>query len=54
MKNGLAMWYKWQKGCESYEAYQTTAKTNNIGFWADYNKGNFILPDEYKRLQNAV
>ena len=54
VKEGLAMWYKWQAGCEIFESYQLEAMNKNLGFWPDYKKGTFLLPNEYKKLQNAA
>ncbi len=54
IKEGLAMWYKWQAGCGAYEQLEINAKNANLGFWPDYKKGTFLLPNEYKRQQNAV
>ena len=54
IKEGLAMWYKWQAGCESFEKLETNAKNANLGFWPDYKKGIFLLPNEYKKQQATV
>jgi len=54
IKEGLGMWYKWQAGCESYQAMEANAKNANLGFWPDYLKGTFLLPNEYKKQQSLV
>ena len=54
IKEGLAIWYKWQAGCEAFESMEIAARNNNLGFWPDYKSGIFLLPNEYKRLQNSV
>ena len=33
IKEGLGMWYKWQAGCESYQAMETNAKNATLGFY---------------------
>ena len=54
IKEGLGMWYKWQAGCESYQVMETSAKNASLGFWPEYFKGHFLLPNEYKKQQSLV
>ena len=54
IKEGLGMWYKWQAGCESYQILETNARNANLGFWPDYFKVTFLLPNEYKKQQSLV
>jgi endonuclease YncB( thermonuclease family) len=45
ISDGMAVWYKWQTGCSSYEQYELAAKSKNLGVWSD---PNFVLPSDYK------
>ena len=54
VKEGLAIWYKWQAGCDIFQTYETDARNKNRGFWPDYKSGTFLLPNEYKKLQSTT